>query len=138
VGQLGDGTTENRYEPIHVMDNVVSVVAGVFYTMFIKADSSLWVWGDRSGWLAGNSLDDLLLEPTHVLDNVVDVSNIAGSMLALKSDGSLWGWGHFSYPLLRVGLEYPPLDAEDFYDYFHIPDGLTVIPTKIMDNIMLP
>ena len=109
-------------------------------TMVLGIDGTLWAKGDN----IGGGLGDNSEIPRRFFDQVgmdTDWAYVtAGNnhTITIKADGTLWAWGHFSYPLLRAGLEYPPLDAEDFYDYFHIPDGLTVIPIKIKDNIMLP
>lgn len=44
-GQLGDGTTVTRDEPVQVTDNVAEVLIGRASTMALKADGGLWVWG---------------------------------------------------------------------------------------------
>ena len=46
-GQLGDGTTEGRYEPVKIMDGVQSVSLGGTHSSAIKEDGSLWLWGNN-------------------------------------------------------------------------------------------
>lgn len=55
-GQLGDGTVtcydkdgkyadNNKCVPVKIMDDIVSITAGKFHSLAIKADGSLWAWG---------------------------------------------------------------------------------------------
>lgn len=46
-GQLGDGTIENRYELVKIMDDAVSVSLGGNHSAAIKEDGSLWTWGSN-------------------------------------------------------------------------------------------
>ena len=45
IGQLGDGTTQERHSPVWIKDDVVSVSAGVRHTMAITSDGILWAGG---------------------------------------------------------------------------------------------
>jgi alpha-tubulin suppressor-like RCC1 family protein len=53
-GQLGDGTTVDRSEPVKVADAVVAANAGVRHSMFICKDGSLWGMGDNYYRLLGD------------------------------------------------------------------------------------
>ena len=44
-GQLGDGTTQDRAEPVQVMDGVRSVSAGESHVYAVMEDNTLWAWG---------------------------------------------------------------------------------------------
>jgi alpha-tubulin suppressor-like RCC1 family protein len=45
-GQLGDGTTEDKYKPVQIVSGgVTQVSAGVGHTMYVKSDGSLWGMG---------------------------------------------------------------------------------------------
>ena len=49
-GQLGDGTTTDRWTPIQVtgLSQVVSIGAGASHSLAIKSDGSVWVWGNNA------------------------------------------------------------------------------------------
>jgi alpha-tubulin suppressor-like RCC1 family protein len=60
-GQIGDGTEENKYSPVKIIESgVVAVALGDDHTCAIKKDGSLWCWGnnkfgqigDGSAWKA--------------------------------------------------------------------------------------
>ena len=44
-GQIGDGTTENRYKPTKILDHVIAVSLGGYYSGAITQDGSLYMWG---------------------------------------------------------------------------------------------
>lgn len=86
-----------------------AISAGEVYTMVIKSDDSLWMWGGR---------DFSFVEiPVKVMEDVAWVSSSLHTM-AIKTDGSLWAWGRNSFGQLG--------------------DGTTIwhdSPVKIMENV---
>jgi len=57
-GQLGDGTRENRDEPIKVMDNVASISAGENHTIVVKHDGTISTFGNNTHGQLGNATED--------------------------------------------------------------------------------
>jgi alpha-tubulin suppressor-like RCC1 family protein len=97
-GQLGDKTTINRLNPVHVMDNVQSAFAGDFHSFILKTDGTLWACGYNSNGQLGDGTTTN--QPTPVLINIDHVKSVAAGgnhSLILKTDGSLWacGWNLF-------------------------------------------
>jgi alpha-tubulin suppressor-like RCC1 family protein len=48
AGQLGDGTTIDRYEPVRVMNNVQSIAAVNIYSLILLTDGILEACGDNT------------------------------------------------------------------------------------------
>jgi hypothetical protein len=79
---------------VKIMDGVVSVSAGYYYTLAIKEDGSLWAWGyNFYGQLGDGKTYNRSLEPVKIMDNVVSISAGHEYSMAIKEDGSLWTWG---------------------------------------------
>jgi alpha-tubulin suppressor-like RCC1 family protein len=99
-GQLGNGTWENdnpNPTPISVASNVVAVAAGLYHSLFVKTDGTLWAMGYNDYGELGNGAEIATNRPISVASNVVAV--VAGSehSLFLTSDGTLWvmGWNYY-------------------------------------------
>jgi alpha-tubulin suppressor-like RCC1 family protein len=133
-GQLGDGMTDDCYEPRKVMDDVAFVAAGGKYTMAIKTDGSLWAFGanDYGQFGLGEAGADMEFSsvPVHIMDDVKWVSvsmddrsgydSFAHTMI-VKTDGSLWGWGGNAYGQLGDGT------FEDRAEPVFIMDGVKTV-----------
>jgi alpha-tubulin suppressor-like RCC1 family protein len=112
-GQLGNGAFDAGHTlAAHEVPTQIAgatgfakVGAGFITSFAIKADGSLWAWGNNGGGsdFAGGALGDGTnidrLTPVRVgTDN--DWTTVAGAnsyTAGLKSDGTLWAWGYNSY-----------------------------------------
>jgi alpha-tubulin suppressor-like RCC1 family protein/serine/threonine protein kinase len=91
-GQIGDGTTVNRFNPVRISGVYTAVSGGSSHTMAIRNDNSLWAWGG-AGRL-GDGTANGQLSPIRIMDNVVAVSAGNFHTAAITNDRNLWAWGH--------------------------------------------
>ena len=118
-GQIGDGTTKNRYKPTKILDHVVSVSLGDYYSGAITQDGSLYMWGSNVYGQIGDGTTEDRYKPTKILDHVIAVSLGYCHSGAITQDGSLYMCGRNYYGEIGDGTE------EDRYK-----------PTKILDHVI--
>ncbi|WP_052461131.1 RCC1 domain-containing protein [Psychroserpens mesophilus] len=109
-GQLGDGTTDDRYTITQIGTDTdwESVASGYFNSYGIQTNGTLWAWGNGGLGSLGNGQfgeDNYTYVPIMVGmdDNWLKVDSGAGHVLALKSDGSIWAFGYNAYGQLGDG-----------------------------------
>ncbi len=118
-GKLGDGTTEDRYTPVKIMDNVASVSLKSYHSGAITKDGSLYMWGENDSGELGDGTTEDRHTPVKIMDNVVSVSLGYEHSGAITKDGSLYMWGDNYYGELGDGT------TENRYT-----------PIKVMDNVV--
>jgi hypothetical protein len=60
-GQLGDGTTTDRYEPVQVqnLSGIQAIAGGGAHSLALKNDCTVWAWGENfEGQLEDGTTDD--------------------------------------------------------------------------------
>jgi alpha-tubulin suppressor-like RCC1 family protein len=108
-GQLGDGTTDNdnyntNFPEQIVASNVTAIAAGVFHSLFLKSDGSLWAMGyNASGQLGDGTYNQTNRPKQIVASNITAIAAGWTHSLFLKSDGSLWAMGYNGYGQLGDG-----------------------------------
>ena len=97
-GQLGDGTTTNRYTPVSVMglSGVTAMAGGNNHSLALKSDGTVWAWG-RGAW---GQLGDGTGTERHIpvqatgLSGATSVAAGWQHSLATRNDGTVWAWGY--------------------------------------------
>ena len=81
------------------LDNVKAITCGLYHSLALKNDGTVWAWGRGNGVLGNGEDYPDEMYPVQVL-NLNDVKSIAagyGFSLALKNDGTVWAWGYRNY-----------------------------------------
>ncbi len=105
-GQLGDNTTDNRYEPGQVGDELWATVAtGYRHACGVRADGTLWCWGHNEDGRLGNGTTDNALEPVQVGtdEDWMEVVTGLDFSCGLRESGAVYCWGDNSYGQLGDG-----------------------------------
>lgn len=116
-GQLGISSTVHsnvaqRVKVINGLDTSasrnVAIAAGVVTSMVLKADGTVWTWGDNTGGQLGVADSALPGTPAMVV-GLRDVTAIAAGsfhILALTHDASVWAWGSNANDELGNGMPF--------------------------------
>lgn len=75
----GLGDKADRWGPI--FEGAVAIATGSRHSLAIRADGSLWAWGEG-----------FAIQPAKLMDKVVAVAAGDSVTLALSADGALWQW----------------------------------------------
>jgi len=130
AGQLGDGTTTDKYVPVMIGEgnDWKQVAAGKEHTLAIKKDGTLWAWGGNNWGQLGDGTTMEKHAPVQIdtATNWQEISAGWGHSLAIKSDGTLWAWGRNSEGQLGAGTDtniYSPVQIGKDLDWKTIEGG---------------
>jgi len=106
VGQLGDGSTDERPAPglVRGISSAVQVAAGEQHTCAVLRSGAVWCWGDNGYGELGRTTEDKCrktkepcgLQPGPVagLSSVTQVAAGWEFSCALRENGTVWCWGN--------------------------------------------
>ncbi len=100
-GQLGDGTKQRRYSPVHVASGldgsqVADIQCGNENTVFLMKDGTVYTCGPNNyGQQGVKDAPSYVYEPIQIptLSDIVQIACGFGQCLARTSDGHVWAWG---------------------------------------------
>jgi len=107
-GQLGNGTLNmSSTVPSLVLGlaNIASIAAGGANGFALKADGTVWGWGDNGASQMGGATSSIVATVPVQVPGLANITTIAagyGHGLAVKSDGTVWGWGSTTYGQLGI------------------------------------
>ena len=99
TGQIGDSTAVNKSSPVQIGTNSWSVIStgsasNAFHTLAIRADKTLWSWGQNASGQLGHGAYTARSSPVQVgTSSWLAVSAGADHSLAIRADNTLWSWG---------------------------------------------
>ena len=155
-GQLGDGSTTDRWTPVQVVDpadptgfltGVTAVAAGKRHTVALLGDGTLRAWGyNYYGQLGdGTTMDSWTpvqvvdpTDPSGFLTGVTAVAAGQGHTVALLGDGALRAWGWNSVGQLGDGTttdSWTPVQVVDPTDPTGSLTGVTAIATGSLHTL---
>jgi hypothetical protein len=87
------------------LSGVVAISCGVYHSLALKSDGTVWAWGANDYGQLGNSAASDSSAPVQVsgLSGVIAIAGGSRHSLALKSDGTVWAWGANDYGQLGNG-----------------------------------
>ncbi len=108
------------------LTNIVDIYAEQHFTVALKNDGTVWIWGVKPNIEFGSNLE-INITPTEIngLLDITDISVGTGHILALKQDGTLWAWGWNEYGQLGNGTNETgsgPFKIDAFPEYVMIKD----------------
>jgi alpha-tubulin suppressor-like RCC1 family protein len=108
-GQLGDGTASTeRLVPTNIDENAIRWVSASTqgnFTVAIRADGSMWAWGENQfGQLGdGTTVDREFAARVGTDKDWVAVAAGPTHVIALKANGAVYGWGRNAFGQLGDG-----------------------------------
>ena len=146
AGQLGDGTEIDRASPSQVVTNsntnlplagIVDIAAGNGYSLALKRDGTVWIWGGITSQLDGFYMNSTTavqaLNDSNSAGPITDVVDIADGpsdgigFLGLKNNGTVW-----HYPFLAINDEIPYWVSDCPNTSGEPRQRDTMVPTQVM------
>ena len=84
--------------------NSISLAAGLYHSLYIKNDGTLWAMGYNNNSQLGDGATDSRSTPVYIAGDVKQVAAGNVHSLFLKQDGTMWAMGYNRYGQLGDGI----------------------------------
>lgn len=102
-GQLGDGSSTDRWTTTVLGSGYTHVSAGSDHTLAITSDGELYAWGYNRYKQLGDGTSTWRYTPVLIGTGFSFVSGGYWHSVGIKTDGTLWAWGNNGYGQLGDG-----------------------------------
>ena len=96
-GELFEEHMHQNHIPqsIQGLTNVIDISAGSNYSLVLRADGTVWAWGENWNGQLGDGTTINRDHPVQVqgLNNIIAISAGTSHSIALSADGTAWTWG---------------------------------------------
>ncbi len=95
-GQLGDGSTTSRSNPVQIGSaSWLQVACGGTHSVAVRSDGTLWSWGNNTSGQLGDGSTSTRNSPVQIGSETSWARVACGKQhtLAVRNDGTLWAWG---------------------------------------------
>lgn len=118
------------------MRNIVQVSGGALHSLALRADGTVWAWGNNDYGQLGDGTTSNGYYPVRVsgLTGVTQVAGGSQHALAVKSDGTVWAWGNNIYGQLGDGTKtssYTPVQVTGLTGVTQVVGGLPLSCSKV-------
>ena len=97
-GQLGDGTTANRTNPVQIKSEIKfkEISVGKSHSVAIDIEGNLWAWGRNDYGQLGDGTTTNRTNPVQIKSGAkfIKISAEDDRSLAIDIEGNLWAWGN--------------------------------------------
>lgn len=95
MGALGAASGSVVPAPVVGLTDVTAIAGSSQQAYALRADGTVWAWGENSSGALGNGGFANSTVPVQVtgLTDVVAITSNAGSGFAVRADGTVWAWG---------------------------------------------
>ena len=132
-GEVGNGSTEDQYTPVKVLENVKDFYSNYERSAAITTNGDLYCWGKNGYGQVGNGATADQYTPVKVLKNVKKFNSYDAASAALTTNGDLYCWGYNWYGTVGNGStvdQYTPVkvleDVKDFYSCSYLSSAITI------------
>jgi len=101
-GELGISAVSRSHPlpiQVHGLSDVTAIAAGIWYSVALKEDGTVWAWGrNTEGHLGVSIKEEYHSEPVQIpnLNGIISIAVYYGRSAAVDKSGNMWYWGSWT------------------------------------------